>query len=325
MSRGVLTLTVLAAAVLVLSAGLVWANGLSSVADFEAGDLELPEGLAVDRQGNFYVGMAPTGEIKRVTPQEEVSTFAQLEVPEGGFLIGLAFNRRGDLFAALATNDAESNGVWRISKDGSVVEPFALLPPEGLPNYLAFDRQGNLFASDSTLGIIWKLDSAGNVQEWSADPLLATEEVGATGLSVGVNGIAFDHNQKYLYAANTLEGTILRIPVQRDGSAGEVELFVEDSALVGADGIAFDSRKNLYVAVNEQDSIVKVTPEKEVMPVVEGAPLDFPASLTFGVGRESKNLYITNFAILRAFGFIDGEPNPALLKLELDTPGRPLP
>jgi sugar lactone lactonase YvrE len=202
MSRGVLTLTVLAAAVLVLSAGLVWANGLSTVAQFDPEAFELPEGLAVDRQGNLYVGMAPTGEIKRVTPQGEVSTFAQLEVPANGFLIGLAFNRRGDLFAALATEEAGSNGVWRISKDGSVVEPFAFLPPDGLPNYLAFDRQGNLSASDSTQGIIWKIDSAGNVQEWSNDSLLSTEQVTPTDLKVGVNGIAFDHNQKYLYAAN---------------------------------------------------------------------------------------------------------------------------
>lgn len=53
--------------------------------------------------------------------------------------------------------------------------------------------------------------------------------------------------------------------------------------------------------------------------------LQFPARLAFGAGRESKYLYVTNFALLRASGIVDEPPEPSLVKLIVGVPGRPIP
>src|SRR5207248_3088721 len=76
----------------------------------------------------------------------------------------------------------------------------------------------------------------------------------------GANGLAFDANQGFLYVASTSDSKIYRIPVQKDGSAGPMQLFASGAAidasqqtteaLHGADGIMFDVRGNLYVCAN---------------------------------------------------------------------------
>jgi hypothetical protein len=78
--------------------------------------------------------------------------------------------------------------VWRISRDGSVVEPFAFLPPDGLPNYLAFDRQGNLYPAkqrpeqkiDAAVALMMAVGRAmaedaneGDLQDFLRNPVIA--------------------------------------------------------------------------------------------------------------------------------------------------------
>jgi hypothetical protein len=55
------------------------------------------------------------------------------------------------------------------------------------------------------------------------------------------------------------------------------------------------------------------------------AGLDYPASVAFGVGEESKVLYVTNLAFLRTQGLVEGTPNPSLVRLDVDVAGRSLP
>lgn len=347
MRRRITIATVLAVSVLGLTVFTAIARGpgavgdLATVVNFDPAPpaTELPEGLTVDRQGNFYVGMATTREIKRVTAgprgQVGVSPFASLPPPspapdEGGFMTGMATDREGNLYVALASFNQDhpdvpgaTHGVWKVSNDGSDVSMFAALPVNGLPNVPAFDRRGNLYVSDSARGMVWKIDNLGNVTPWAQDNganlLTGTGDFGL-GVPVGANGIAFDGPEKYMYVANTERGHIARIPVKSDGSAGSPEMFADSPELLGADGIALDNRKNLYVAVNTQNKIVKVYPDGEVETLqLGGTALDFPASVAFGAGRDKKDLYITNFA------FGSPSPDPALLKLPVGVPGKPLP
>ncbi len=106
------------------------------VASFDASVFELPEGLAVDQGGDILVGMVRNGQIKRVTPGGEVTTFAELPTPGEGFMTGLAFDQAGNLYAAIASFNAQTHGVWKVSRDGSVTELFASLDASGVPNDL---------------------------------------------------------------------------------------------------------------------------------------------------------------------------------------------
>jgi len=147
-----------------LLAALVQAQGnrVSTILDLDPAAFELPEGLAADANGNLYFGLAPTGEIRRVTPSGAVSSVAQLPVPQeqGLFLAGLRFNAAGELFAGLASNVAGTHGIWRLSADGSRQALFAPMPLGTLPNDIQF-WQGEMYASESIGGGIWKFTAGG--------------------------------------------------------------------------------------------------------------------------------------------------------------------
>ena len=147
--------------------------GIVKITDFDAAAFELPEGLAIDARGNMYVAMAPTGEIKRVTPDGTVSTFARLPAPEGEgpVLAGLRFSDAGELYAALGSHRPGTQGIWRISADGARQELFAPMELDTLPNDIQF-WNGELYVSESIFGNIWKFTRQGQAILWKADPLM---------------------------------------------------------------------------------------------------------------------------------------------------------
>jgi sugar lactone lactonase YvrE len=304
---------------------VVAASSLVTVTAFDPAVGQLPEGLALDAQGNLYVGFAPTGEIDKLTPTGAATPYAQLPNPQPtqGFLTGLVFGPQGDdLYAALASFDPETHGIWRVRQGGSVVERFAALDPQTLPNGLVF-RGDTLYVTDSFGGQVWAIDPQGSARIWKADPLLLGDAtVNPLGLSIGANGIALQGS--FFYVANNDFGRIVRIPVNADGSAGATEMVADAPELLrGADGIVFDEAGQLYVAVNGSDRLVAVTPEPggAMTVLAEGAPLDFPASLAVRGG----DLYLTNFALLRAQAVVPGVPAPGVLKLALAAPAAPAP
>jgi sugar lactone lactonase YvrE len=305
--------TLIASLVLILTAlGADEASARSrvSVAPFDAARGELPEGLAVDRRGNAYVGFAATGEIRRISKRGEASTFAQLPSPAPGFMTGLAIDRDENLYVAFASFSAQTHGIWKITPDGQASR-HAALDPSGLPNGIAIDRQGILYVTDSFLGRISRVSSDGTVETWKQDVLLSTSAIDALGLPIGANGIALDRRERALYVSNTNEGSILRIAIERDGGAGKAETVTQGPGLVGADGLAFGPDGQLYATVNRQNRIVRIG-HGGVRTVAEGGLLQFPASLAV----HGQSLYVTSFALLHAFGVESGTPRPALIVIK---------
>ncbi|HEX2171010.1 MAG TPA: hypothetical protein VHL09_01020 [Dehalococcoidia bacterium] len=293
------------AAILVLVTGTAPLAAQSGVMTFvwfseEAG--ELPEGIAADPQGNIYVGMAPTGEIRKVAPDGTVSTYAQLPLPPEAFLVGLAFDGFNNLYAAMVTFDPATHGIWRISPDGQA-ELWAPLDPTSFPNWLEFSGS-NLLVSDTILGVIWLIDPDGNASIWVKSPLLLGDvDRSPLPFPIGANGMVI--HDRYVYVANTGFGRIVRIPIGTGSRAGTPEVFVEDEELLyGADGLAFDDWGTLYVAVNWLDSIAAISPSGQITTLAQGGALQSPASV-LAIGNV---LYITNFA----FAEPEGTRLPAL-------------
>ena len=285
--------------------------------DYDATSGELPEGVAVDKRGDVFVGLAPLGEIRKIARDGSESTLATI-IPPGAFpgVLGLALDARGNVYAGASTGDAATTGIYKIARDGT----FERLPGSeviAFPNGIAFDKRGNIYVTDTAVGLVWRIPARGGPPEiWFQSPLLQGDGSFGFPFPIGANGIAFRHNS--LVVANSEGARLVRISIEPDGTAGAATVLAEDPALSGADGIAFDIHGNVWVAAIVQSTIVRVSPAGDVETIATSADgLDFASSIAFGKGTD---LWVVNFAIGPPGGL-----GPALLRFDAGAKGQPLP
>ena len=294
-------------------------------------ETDLPEGIALNRQGDMFVGNRRlegdrrVSEILRITPDNSVSVFARLgpstlEVDAG--VLGLAVDRDGDLYAAFPSGDPATHGVWRIGRRGGMAR---LSGSDGMvnPNALAFDPRGNLYVTDSRDGTIWRFPPAGPGALWLRDSLIAPGPFG-----IGANGIVFVPPAT-LFVASTDQGLIARVPIRTDGSPGEPDVAAAGFELLVVDGLAADVHGDLYAAIAGATilgtaPVVKVDPRTgTITPCTdELARFDFPTSLAFGRGpRDHKSLYVVNAGL-----FPEDRPEaaPSVVRVGVGAPGAPI-
>jgi len=306
-----------------------------------------PSGVAVDKTGNVYVSVreGARGVIWKYTPDGVASPFADIGQAT---IYGLAVTANGDVYAAMAAPGPE-RGIYRVDRKGNA-ERLPGTEQMILPNGLAFDDRGNLYVTESfsmsTAGYgqggIWRIPRGGAAEIWVRDPLL-------TGIGLmknppmGANGIAYYHGD--LFVTNTDKKLVLRIPVEKDGSAGPLEMWTElvevpESPLAGTpfpimpDGLALDVHGNLYLTILTRNAVVRLMADtrKQQTVAVLGSPgpvpsalFDTPASLAFGTGAgEQQNLFVTNLGWMVRFFPTGTWPGPALAKVPAGAPGRPL-
>jgi sugar lactone lactonase YvrE len=302
------------------------------VTSFDATKGELPEGVAIDKPGNIYVSLGPPffvgggyGAVLKISP-DGTETTVLAEYPAGPAPAGLAVDAPGNIYFAVPDPGGVNGGVYRIAGDGGS-ERLPGTESMIVPNGLALDKQGNLFASDSVMGAIWRIPSGGSVpaEIWLQHELIA----GCTEETLGANGIAFWKGD--LFVANTGRGALVHVPVMTDGSPGEPtvvagNLDCEPDGLFGMDGIALDVHGNVYALLVLQNKLVRIDPTDGATTLLldEGDGLWNASSLAFGTGKgDRESIFIANYAVLPP------EPanslGPAVLKYDVGEPGLPLP
>jgi sugar lactone lactonase YvrE len=269
-----------------------------------------PEGITVDpRTGTFYVA---DFDVSKASGPGDVVVFDRngrwlrtLQVaPATNLLLGIAINPvTGDLLVCDLGLSSGKPQVVKVDPKTGASSVFAALPAGAGPNALAFDTAGNVYISDSFGSTIWRTPPTGGAPaSWVSDPLLGTSGVPP----FGANGMAFNQSATSLFVAYTGNDTIVRVPVNADGSAGTPEVFI--NSINGADGLVIDASDNLWVAANQADEIVVVDPTGRAIAKLgdfdgidrRGAPVGllFPASLVFSGGF----VYVTNLSLdLRLF------------------------
>ncbi|HSO36688.1 MAG TPA: hypothetical protein VLT33_29385, partial [Labilithrix sp.] len=289
---------------------------------FDAARFELAEGLAL-RDGNAYVSLAPLGRIVKVTPSGTVSDYAS--VPPGfndGYTLGLAFDAQGALFAAQTRNSptaAVVPGIYKIpsTTDGGLVgAPFATDPGMTFPNGIAVDAQSNLLVTDSASGIVFRVTPAGAVTHWKEGAELSGSPAcpGPLPFPIGANGIA--RTADAVFVTNTAKGSIVRIAVAPDGSAGALTTVVADCKYLGLDGLAVDADGSLIVAQNGAPGrLLRVTNAGAVSVLHDGAPLDGPGSVVIANAWKGRRTALVTSTAFFSVGVDGGAPKPGLLEL----------
>jgi len=259
-----------------------------------------PEGLTVDRNGNFYVTTfrptAPAGTLGRLTVFDRNGEFVRgVEIAgSSSALLGLAFHPTSGQLLVLDLGKSQVLSVDPVTGASTV---FATMPTGSGLNALTFDKAGNVYISDSFQGIIWQTGPNGGAPlAWVNDPLLRT--TGVPGF--GANGLEFNKAGDVLFVANTGDDRVIQIPVA-GGTPGTATQFV--NSINGADGLTIDDDDNIWVAANQSDEIVVIDKTGKVIAKLgdfdgidrNGAPIGllFPASPV----RFGDWLYVTNLSL----------------------------
>lgn len=234
------------------------------------------EGPAVDRDGILYaVNFAKTGTIGQVTPDGEASLF--VELPEGSVGNGIRFNSRGEMLIA----DYTGHNVLKVDMDTKEISVYAHNDQMNQPNDIAIMDNDIVFASDpdwkNSKGQIWRIDTDGAFT-------LLEGDMGTT------NGIEVSPDNKTLYVNETVQRNVWAYDLSPEGEISNKRLMIQFEDY-GMDGMRTDVAGNLYITRHGKGTVVKLSPEGEVLEEVEVMGKT-PSNIAFG-GEDGRRAYIT--------------------------------
>lgn len=258
--------------------------------------LDHPEGLAFDADGDLWAG-GELGQIYRITSKGKVRTVATL----GGFNLGLTFSARQDLFVC----NFKLGALIQLDRSGRVLRSWERVGRYRLrnPNFAVFDREGNLYFSDSGSwtkpdGFLFVLRPNGKIEQ-----LLS-------GLSFP-NGLSLSADDRTLFIVQSTKDNVLAVPVS-SGKAGKPRVHASGLHNI-PDGAALDAEGNLYVTCYASHHVYRVSPKSKVSLFAydrEGTMLASPTNAAFG-GPKFDEIYFANLSrwhICRVRIGIPGQP-----------------
>lgn len=244
-----------------------------------------PYGIAVDKNDNIYVSEIGTDNIRKITPDGMVSTFAGSPTGRTGSSdgtdtsatfqdpLGLAADADGNIYVA----DAANNKIRKVTPAGVVTtvagsgtagagNGTALSATFNTPLCIAIDATNNLYVTEQKNYDIRKIAVDGTVTT-----LAGTGQAGSadgSGTSAGFNypvGIVADLSGN-IYVTDNGYGTIRIITpsgfvatLAGNGNQNSVDGIGYQAGLNNPLGMAMDSGGNLYVMDNRSNKVRKVT------------------------------------------------------------------
>jgi sugar lactone lactonase YvrE len=248
--------------------------------------LDHPEGVAVHPDGSVWAG-GEAGQIYRISPDgKRLDQVAST----GGFILGIAFSPGAEW---LAVCDLVNKCLWRLNPKTGRLRRFADQAGRhrlSIPNHLAFASDGTLYVTDS--GTFRKVN--GKILAFDADHS-GRGKVWHRGPFNFANGITVDASGEAVYVVCTWLPGVERVAIKPDGAAGKRSVYVRLPKAL-PDGLAFDTRGNLYVSCYTPNRIYKVGRDRKASVLIEdweAHTLSNPTNIAFG-GPDLKDLFTSN-------------------------------
>lgn len=295
----------------------------STLVAFDGDAREFTEGVAVDADGNVFASVAPQGRLVRIAAgsneAEDFGTIDGLREDDFG-LLGLTVDANGNVYGGVVSENPDANGVWRFDAESGDAERVPGTEEIAFANAVIVDGD-TIYVTDTTgpdgEGAVWRVPEGGDAELWAQGGLLAGNGSFEFGFNLGANGI--DVYNDTVYVGVTETAMIAAIPIEGDGSAGEVTTFADLSEaapggeLAAVDGIDIDDDGNVYVAAPLVHLVLKVSSDGEDVSTVADADdnLDGPASVAIG----DDALYVANFSA--ALGESSNNKGPSVVRVPI--------
>ncbi len=209
-----------------------------------AASLDTPIGVAVDPEGNLYIGDSGNHRIRKVDSAGFIST-------------------------------AVGTGVRSHTPEGTLA-PYAQLD---MPAWLAFDGQGILYFSEIGGNAVRKVTATGQVQTVAGSGVRGYTGDGGPALAAGLDspqGIAVDA-QGNVYIADTGNRRIRMVSTAASGDAPIITTVpdVNASTWRSLRGLAVDAQGSLYVTDAEDARVFRIDPPGRVYTIAGTATASF--------------------------------------------------
>jgi gluconolactonase len=246
-------------------------------------DLQRPECILAERDGSLWSADARGG-VMHIRPDGSQALIAQYEnrqfaesnapgkyIMDGTLPNGLAFARNGDILIANFGTDA----IECMSRDGASRTLYTHIEgePLGKTNFILRDSKNRIWFTVTTRLKPWTRA----VVERTADGYIGLiDEHGirivADGF-VGTNEIRLDANEEWMYVVESNARRISRLRVQADSSLTHREVYGPADLGGIPDGFTFDAFGNLWVTLVIYDRLIAITPEGELLMLLDdGGP-----------------------------------------------------
>jgi gluconolactonase len=264
--------------------------------------LKAPEGPAYDGLGHVAISNTGADYVTRFDAQGKAEVLWRSSASIFTFqkTNGMTYSRDGSLFVC----DFGRKAIIRIYPDGRqelYADQCGGQTFKG-PNDLAFDPQGNLYFTDpkgsdehTPTGCIYRI----------AEGARKVTRV-AEGLAFP-NGIAFSADARTLYVAESRAFSIIKFPVNPDGTLGPKSTFARLPTEHDPDGINFDVKGNLWVAQYGAGLVLQFDPRGLLIRTIK-MPGKNITNVEFA-GSDLKTLYVTE------------EDTGTLYKIRVEIPG----